>query len=301
MFYDTIKAASIKLLIKKRQKCFADGNRTDYTEIANRVKREIYHRKRVYYRRKISSNRFNPWRLINSHRDQQQRATEDQVLADALNAGSHSVWSDRRQPDISHYKNIAAAPPTSPVFNETNVVAAFDELNTSSPGPDGLSARVLKSARLQLAGTIAHLFNVFILKGFSPEQWRDAYLTSITKVDHPLLWSDYRPISLTSNLCKTFERVLVKHILQLTREMWAHNKQHGFLPGHSTADAVVQVLFEIGRAVDQGHPVLAIFFDFAKAFDLVPHDKLLIKLEKHLPLWLVKWIAAYLSNRRVSC
>jgi hypothetical protein len=289
---------SIKLLIKKRQKCFADGNRTDNTEIANRVKREIYHRKRVYYRRKISSKRFNPWRLINSHRDQQQRATDDQVLADALNAGFHSVWSDRRQPDINHYKNIAAAPPTSPVFNETNVVVALDELNTSSPGPDGLSARFLKSARLELAGTIANLFNFFILKGFSPEQWRDAYLTPIAKVDHPQLWSDYRPISLTSNLGKTFERVLVKHILQLTREMWAHNKQHGFLPGHSTADAVVQVLFDIGRAVDQGHPVLAIFFDLAKAFDLVPHDKLLIKLEKHLPMWLVKWIAAYLSNRR---
>jgi hypothetical protein len=142
---------------------------------------------------------------------------------------------------------------------------------------------------------LRHLFNFFILIGFSPEQWRDAYLTPIAKVDHPQLWSDYRPISLTFNLCKTFERVLVRRILQLTHGLWAHNKQHGFLPGHSTADAVVQVLFDIGRAVDQGHPVLAILFDFAKAFDLVPHDKLLTKLQRYL---LVKWVAAYLRNRR---
>jgi hypothetical protein len=57
-------------------------------------------------------------------------------------------------------------------------------------------------------------------------------------------------------------------------------------------------LFDIGHAVDKGQEVLAIFFDFAKAFDLVPHDKLLAKLQKLLPSWLVKWIVSYLSNRR---
>jgi hypothetical protein len=162
MLYDTIKAAddagqplrrlkvkndqpwmtqSIKLLIKKRQKCFADGNR-EVAEVANMVKRQIYHRKRTYYRRKVASKRFNPWRLINSHRDQQQRATEDQDLANALNAGFHSVWVDRKQPDISHYRDIAATPPREPVFNEANVTAALNDLNTNSPGHVGLSARL---------------------------------------------------------------------------------------------------------------------------------------------------------------
>jgi hypothetical protein len=92
--------------------------------------------------------------------------------------------------------------------------------------------------------------------------------------------------------------VLVKHILKLTRGVRTINKQHEFFPGHSTIDSVVQVLFDIVRAVDQGNPVLAIFFDFAKAFDLVPHDKLLVKLQKHLPMLPVRLIAAYLSNRR---
>jgi hypothetical protein len=146
------------------------------------------------------------------------------------------------------------------------LVEALDALTTSSPGPDGLSARVLKSTRLELAGIITHLFNVFILIGFSPEQWRDAYLTPIAKVDHPQLWSDYRPISLTSNLCKTFERVLVKRILHSAlaffgcwaciccakcisdRWMWTGcglttSNMAFFL---ATADAVVQVLFDIG-------------------------------------------------------
>ena len=44
--------------------------------------------------------------------------------------------------------------------------------------------------------------------------------------------------------------------------------------------------------------MLAIFFDFAKAFDLVDHEILLTKLEKILPSWLTSWIASYLINRK---
>ena len=136
------------------------------------------------------------------------------------------------------------------------------------------------------------------MAGFVPTQWRSANITPIAKVDHPASWGDYRPISLTSNLCKTFERVLAKHIIRLTVHIWANNKQHGFLPGRSTHDAITKVLFDIGRALDKPEAALAIFFDFAKAFDLVPHDRLLAKLSLVLPPYLVRWIAVYLSHRK---
>ncbi len=64
-------------------------------------------------------------------------------------------------------------------------------------------------------------------------------------------------------------------------------------------DAIIQALDHWSTARDQkGGRLLAIFFDFAKAFDLVDHIILLAKLSKMLPSWLVSWIAAYLSNRK---
>ena len=166
-----------------------------------------------------------------------------------------------------------------------------------SPGPDGLSAVILKSARQELCDALATIFNDFLIIGFVPTQWRASHITPIPKIDHPLDWSDHRPIAQTSNLCKAFEKVLVKYIIFKTAAIWMTNKQNGFLPGRSTMGAIAQVLFDIGKALDRTVTVLSIFFDLAKAFDLVPHDLLLLKLPRYLPPWLVRWIACYLSNR----
>ena len=63
-------------------------------------------------------------------------------------------------------------------------------------------------------------------------------------------------------------------------------------------DAIVQVIEDWSHAKDQKETIHAIFFDFSKAFDLVDHEVLLIKLEQFLPAWLTSWIASYLSNRK---
>jgi hypothetical protein len=62
-------------------------------------------------------------------------------------------------------------------------------------------------------------------------------------------------------------------------------------------DAIVQVVQDWSEAKDKNNRITAIFFDFAKAFDLVNHNLLLTKLQKILPQWLIAWIAAWLSTR----
>ncbi|XP_047141301.1 uncharacterized protein LOC124816240 [Hydra vulgaris] len=63
-------------------------------------------------------------------------------------------------------------------------------------------------------------------------------------------------------------------------------------------NAIIQIIDDWSHAKDNNKSIYAIFFDFEKAFDLVSHDKLLLKLVYLLPSWLTSWIAAYLSNRQ---
>ena len=72
------------------------------------------------------------------------------------------------------------------------------------------------------------------------------------------------------NLCKVFEKVIFKYIVTVASPLWLTSNHHGFLHGQFTLDAAVKVLFDIHKAFDRNISVLAFFFDFANAFDLVP-------------------------------
>ena len=66
----------------------------------------------------------------------------------------------------------------------------------------------------------------------------------------------------------------------------------------STVSALIKVLDDWQRALDQGCEVCVVFFDVSKAFDTVPHLPLLQKLsEIGLDPYLIRWIRSYLAGR----
>ena len=75
--------------------------------------------------------------------------------------------------------------------------------------------------------------------------------------------------------------------------------QHGFRKGRSCLTNLLEFLHENKDKVDQGIPVHVIYLDFAKAFNKVPHMRLLYKLEKYgINADIVRWIKTWLSGRR---
>jgi hypothetical protein len=79
---------------------------------------------------------------------------------------------------------------------------------------------------------------------------------------------------------------------------WLYEGQHGFRPGYSCESQVVTVCQDIADSLDEGVRTDAIIIDFSKAFDLVPHDRLLTKIsETGIDVRVVKWIKEFLLGR----
>jgi hypothetical protein len=79
---------------------------------------------------------------------------------------------------------------------------------------------------------------------------------------------------------------------------WLYEGQHGFRSGYSCESQVVTVCQDIADSLDEGVRTDAIVVDFSKAFDLVPHDRLLTKIaETGLDLRVVLWVKEFLLGR----
>jgi hypothetical protein len=99
--------------------------------------------------------------------------------------GFFNVWVGAQQPDISRFIVNKPAPPKIQLFDAPTVSECLKQLKTSKPGPDGLSAILLKSRRHEICDILATLFNLCISHSFVPSQWKRANIFSIPKVDHP--------------------------------------------------------------------------------------------------------------------
>jgi Reverse transcriptase (RNA-dependent DNA polymerase). len=147
---------------------------------------------------------------------------------------------------------------------------------------------------------ILHIFNVSIQTSIFPETWKLALIRPIPKVKNPSSATDYRPISLLSSLSKVLERLIHQQIMShLNRHNLLNTLQSGFRTGHSTCSALLKVSDDIQAAMDSGMATTLVLFDFSKAFDLVSHRILLLKLRTFgFNSKAVAWFGSYLSGRR---
>ena len=112
--------------------------------------------------------------------------------------------------------------------------------------------------------------------------------------------SNYRPISLTSVCCKTLEHIICKHMLShLVDNKIVSPLQHGFCIGHSCESQLILTMHDIMQNFDTKQQTDLVMLDCSKAFDTVPHKKLLFKLSKYRITGIINmWIQSFLVHRK---
>ncbi|XP_060710826.1 uncharacterized protein LOC132835701, partial [Hemiscyllium ocellatum] len=166
-----------------------------------------------------------------------------------------------------------------------------------SPGPDGIYPRILWEAREEIAEPLAWIFMSSLSTGIVPEDWRIANVVPLFKKGSRDSPSNYRPVSLTSVVGKVLERMVRDKIYEhLGRNNVIRDSQHGFVKGRSCLTNLIEFFEKVTKEVDEGKAVDVVYMDFSKAFDKVPHGRLMLKLRRYgiedtLEVWIRNWLA----------
>ena len=169
-----------------------------------------------------------------------------------------------------------------------------------SPGVDGISPKILKQTVEQISTPLAHVFNMSLQEGIVPLEWKEANIIPLFKKGSRNKSVNYRPVSLTSVICKLLETIIRDHMMDfLHKHKLINPSQHGFLKARSCLNNLLCFFEEITKWVDEGSPVDVIYLDFQKAFDKVPHQVLILKLKSHgMGNSIINWIEQWLTDRR---
>ena len=165
-----------------------------------------------------------------------------------------------------------------------------------------MPARLLKTLSKEIAPAVTAIFRQSIASGELPNDWKKAWITPVYKKGNCNDPANYRPVSLTCIVCKLLEHVLCTHIrAHLDRHGILTPIQHGFRSGHSTESQLLLTTHELLKERDAGKQVDVVILDFSKAFDTVPHKRLLGKLELYgINGNILRWISGFLTSRKQS-
>lgn len=186
-------------------------------------------------------------------------------------------------------------------FTLSELQYSLSNTNNTSPGLDGVYYQMIKHLPNNAKLYFLRLLNRFWRQSYFPDDWNTAIIVAVPKPgkNHSLPTS-YRPIALTSCLCKTFERMINERLIDyLDMNGILTNIQCGCRKNRSTMDHLARLEQEVRKAFATGEHLVSIFFDLEKAYDLtwrhgILNDLFTAGLRGSLPMY----IAAFLHTRK---
>jgi hypothetical protein len=189
------------------------------------------------------------------------------------------------------------------VFDVLDVFEVLGKQNLKmSRGPDGIPHIVYRKLSAALALPLFLIFKCSLDSGIVPRAWKEANVIPVFKKGPKSSPANYRPISLTCIACRILEKILSTKIIRFCEEnkIFGGN-QHGFMRRKSTVTQLLSCLNNWTRSIDNSESVSIAYLDFAKAFDTVSHEKLILVLRnKGINGPLLRWISNFLAGRSQS-
>ena len=310
----------IKALSRRKKRAYKQACRskktkdwTRYKNIKKSMQRECRSAYHMYVSDMLSSEEGKPkrfWSYIKNARCDSSGVAplmkdgtlqcEASTKANMLNEQFASVFTDET---MANLPDMGDSPhPTVPDFtvDQEGVRKLLVNIKShTASGPDNLPAYLLKEAANELTPILCLLFNATLHQGKIPHDWKSAYITPILKKGDKHKPENYRPISLTSIICKTAEHIIHSQIM---RHLDAHSLltecQFGFRRGRSCESQLLVTVQDLAAGLRDKQQIDAILLDFSKAFDRVPHERLLLKLHYcGIRGQLLSWIRDFLQGR----
>ena len=185
-------------------------------------------------------------------------------------------------------------------FKLSELKDSLHKCNDTAAGPDGIHYQILQHLPPDALETLLNIMNEIWRTGKFPEDWHKAVIIPIHKPEKDKMEAtNYRPIALTSCICKTMEKMIIDRLVCfLESNNLISRNQAGFRKNHSTYDHLVRLESFIRDAFVKKEHVFAIFFDLERAFKTtwkygIMKDLHNIGLRGRLP----NFISNFLSNR----
>ena len=165
-------------------------------------------------------------------------------------------------------------------------------------GIDGISAKIMKLSYEHILKPLTNVINFCYSENIFPDRMKIAQVVPLHKKNSILEKGNYRPVSILPTLSKIFERVIHSQLSYFFNNHF-HDMLSAFRPGYGCQSVLLKIVEDWKMALDSKKYTAAILMDLSKAFDCIPHDLILAKLNAYgLSANAITFIESYLSNRK---